>query len=83
VVVAVRPIAAGEALTFDYATANGSDFAEFECVCGAPGCRGKVTARDWMQPELQLRHRGHFSPYLAARIAALVATGAERRAFAY
>jgi hypothetical protein len=35
-----------------------------------------------MLPELQLRYRGAFSPYLAKRIAALVHIGAERRAFA-
>ena len=44
-------------------------------------CRGKVTGYDWMLPELQLRYRGYFSPYLAARIASLVSVGAERRAF--
>jgi hypothetical protein len=35
-----------------------------------------------MLPELQMRYRGTFSPYLAARISSLVSTGAERRAFA-
>jgi hypothetical protein len=35
-----------------------------------------------MLPELQLRYRGTFSPYLAKRIAALANVGAERRAFA-
>jgi len=82
VVVALRDIAAGEELTYDYATSDGSDYAEFECTCGSTLCRGKVTGRDWMLPELQLRYRGHFSPYLARRIAALVASGAGRRAFA-
>jgi hypothetical protein len=35
-----------------------------------------------MLPELQLRYRGSFSPYLAKRISGLVHVGAERRAFA-
>ena len=83
VVVALRDIEAGEHVTFDHAMANGSNFDEFECHCGAATCRGKVTADDWMLPELQLRYRGSFSPYLAARIAALVTVGAERRAFSY
>jgi hypothetical protein len=81
-VVAMRDIAPGEPLTYDYAMANGSDYDEFECACGAPSCRGRVTGDDWMRPELQLAYRGHFSPYLAQRIAALVSIGAERRAFA-
>jgi len=81
-VVAMRDIAAGERLSFDAAMCLGSDVNEFECGCGAPSCRHKVTGHDWMLPELQLAYRGWFSPYLAKRIAALVSTGAERRAFA-
>ena len=37
--------------------------------------------RDWMIPELQLRYRGTFSPYLAKRIAGLASVAATRRAF--
>jgi hypothetical protein len=83
VLVALRPIAVGEAITYDYATSDGCDYDEFECACGSTLCRGKVTGNDWMLPDLQLRYRGSFSPYLAARIAALASVGAERRAFSY
>jgi hypothetical protein len=83
VVVALRDIAAGEALTYDHGTHLGSEADAFGCHCGSAGCRGAVTGSDWMLPELQLRYRGHFSPYLAARIAALTHSGAERRAFSY
>ena len=82
VLIALRDIAAGEELCYDYATTDGSDYDEFECACGTASCRGKITGNDWMLPELQLRYRGSFSPYLAKRIAALVHVGAERRAFA-
>ena len=74
---------AGDVLSYDYATSDGCDYDEFECACGAVSCRGKITGYDWMLPELQIRYRGHFSPYLAARIASLAAIGAERRAFSY
>ena len=80
-VVAARQIAPGEELTFDYATCAGSDYDEFECQCGAADCRGKVTGHDWMLPEVQLRRRGSFSPYLARRIAALAEPIASRRVF--
>ena len=83
VVVALRDIGAGEAITYDYATSDGSDYDEFDCACGSALCRGKVTGHDWMLPELQVRYRGNFSPYLAARIASLASVGAERRAFSY
>jgi hypothetical protein len=82
VLVALRDIAPGERVTYDYAMSDGCDYDEFECQCGATACRGKVTGHDWMLPDLQLRYRGSFSPYLARRIAALVSVGAERRAFA-
>lgn len=83
VLVALRDIDAGEAITYDYATSDGSDYDEFECACQSALCRGKVTGHDWMLPELQLRYRGSFSPYIAVRIAALANVGAERRAFSY
>ena len=82
VLIAMRDIAVGEELGYDYATTDGSDYDEFECDCGTALCRGKVSGHDWMLPELQLRYRGTFSPYLAKRIAALGNVGAERRAFA-
>jgi hypothetical protein len=82
VLVAMRDIAVGEELTYDYATTDGSDYDEFECHCGSLLCRGKVSGHDWMLPELQLRYRGSFSPYLTKRIASLVNVGAERRTFA-
>ena len=83
IVVALRDIGVGEAITYDYATSDGCDYDEFECACGAVVCRGKVTGCDWMLPELQIRYRGYFSPYLTARITSLSALGAGRRAFSY
>lgn len=68
-VVAMRDIAPGEEITYDYATSDGSAYDEFACRCGAASCRGRVSGDDWRRPELQSRYRGWFSPYLAARIA--------------
>ena len=69
-VVALRDLEPGDELCFDYATCDSSDYDEFFCTCGAGSCRGTVTGRDWMLPELQERYAGWFSPYLARRIAA-------------
>ena len=63
-----RDLAAGEQLTYDYATSDSTPYDEFECECHAAACRGKVTGEDWMDPELQRRYAGHFSPYLQRRI---------------
>lgn len=66
---AMRDIRAGEELSFDYATGDDDDW-EMACRCGAVACRGRVTGRDWRDPELQRRYAGWFSDYLARRIAA-------------
>ena len=66
--VAMRPVAAGEEICFDYAMSDSNPYDEFSCGCGTPNCRGRVTADDWKRPELQARYRGYFSPYLQRRI---------------
>lgn len=66
--VAIRDIQAGEELTFDYAMSDGEPYDEFECHCGSSICRGKVTGNDWKRPELWVKYKGYFSPYLAKRI---------------
>jgi len=68
VLVALRDIAPGEEICFDYAMCDGCAYDEFECTCGAPNCRGRVTGQDWQKPELWVRYAGHFSPYLQKRI---------------
>lgn len=69
--IAMRDIQAGEEVCFDYAMSDSSDYDEFECGCGAPTCRKKVTGGDWKLPELQVRYKGYFSPYLQRRIDAM------------
>lgn len=71
VLVALRNIAVGEEVCFDYAMSDSTPYDEFDCGCGAVNCRGRVTANDWLNPELQRRYAGHFSPYLQRRIAQL------------
>lgn len=70
VLVAMADVAAGAELTTDYALFDGTVWPEpLRCACGATGCRGVVTGDDWRRPELQTRHEGWFSTYLADRIA--------------
>lgn len=67
VLVAMRDIAAGEELTHDWATTDDLDY-ELECRCGSPNCRGTITGRDWMKPELQEKYRGWFCWFLQRKI---------------
>ena len=71
--VARRKVAPGEELTVDYALfeANEHVIYGWECVCGLPYCRKRVTGRDWRLPELQGRYAEHFLPLIAKRIASL------------
>jgi uncharacterized protein len=62
--VAMRDIEPGEEVCFDYAMSDESDYDEFECHCGAPNCRQRVTGQDWKIPELHARYAGYFSPYI-------------------
>jgi len=64
--VALRDIAAGEEITWDYGTAiDEADFAGFPCACGAPECRGVVRSFRHLAPAVQQRLRPHLLPYLA------------------
>lgn len=67
-VVAMRDIAPGEEITYDYAMSDGSPYDEFDCACGSPACRKRVTGDDWRRPELWEKYDGYFSMYLRRRI---------------
>ena len=68
-IVAMRDIAPGEMLTFDYGTTDGSDYDEFDCACGAARCRSSVGGTDWRRLDVRARHGRAFSPYLLRRMA--------------
>jgi uncharacterized protein len=67
--VTMRPVTAGEELTLDYAMYATNTTQQFDCLCGTPSCRKKITNQDWQLPELQQRYRGYFSWYLERKIA--------------
>lgn len=70
---AMRDITVGEEITFDYCMSlsefTGSSFViEFDCSCGSPECRGRITQRDWRLKSLQEKYRGYFSLYIQEKI---------------
>ena len=67
VFVAMRDIAAGEELTHDWATTDDGDY-EMACNCGCAGCRGTVTGKDWLKPEVREKYRGWFCWFLQRNI---------------
>lgn len=63
--VALRDIAPGEEVTWDYSTAiDEQDFAGFPCCCGAPLCRGQVLSFRYLPAVVQQRIRPWLLPYL-------------------
>ena len=65
--VALCEIAAGEELTYDWATTDDAVYA-IECRCGSAACRRIITGQDWRQKDLQQKYRGLFSWYLEQKI---------------
>jgi len=66
-----RNIQLGEELTTDYSIweADEDFVADWNCTCGGVLCRGRITGRDWMLPELKLRYDNHFALMISKRIA--------------
>jgi uncharacterized protein len=67
-VIAMRDIAPGEEVTFDYAMTDASDYDEFRCECNTPACRKRITGSDWRNPELWKKYDGYFATYIQQRI---------------
>jgi hypothetical protein len=63
--IARRPIAAGEEITFDYATRNYIiEYFPPRCLCGADGCRGTVTGWRDLPDERKAAYGDLVAPYL-------------------
>lgn len=71
--VAMRDIDINEELTMDYATLDDEEDENYNliCTCGEKNCRGIITGKDWMRPDLQRRYRGYFATYLKEKIDSL------------
>ena len=71
--VAMRDIASGEEITFDYATVV-SEWVGMEplnCNCQSISCRKTIRASDWQSKELQEKYRDYFAFYIQKKIDAL------------
>ncbi len=73
VFVAMRPIAAGEELTLDYATIE-RPAGPMPCRCGTGSCRRLIASQDWRRPELQRKYGHFFAWYLLEKIRLALST---------
>lgn len=63
-IVAMRPIAPGEELAYDYEMIEDSDWWRMECKCGASSCRKVIGAYRNLPAALRARYRGFVSEWL-------------------
>lgn len=54
--VAIRPIAVGEEIRFDYSTTMAEDFWTMACRCDDPACRGVVRDFKYLPHDVQARY---------------------------
>lgn len=66
--IAMRDIAAGEAITFDYAICMADVGWRMACECGEANCRKQVTGDDWMIAELQHKYVGYWMSFIQEKI---------------
>jgi hypothetical protein len=63
-----RTVVPGQELTIDYAMFTATSTWLLPCRCGSRLCRGVVTGNDWRRSDLQVRFRGHFTPFITQLI---------------
>lgn len=68
VFVALRNIAPGEEITYDYALTDDDPDNYFRCRCGSPSCRKIIRGSDWKKTELQKKYRGYFAWHIQRKI---------------
>lgn len=66
--VALRPLVAGEELSFNYLSSEWDMAAPFACNCGAPGCLGQIRGFSHLTPAQQDALDPWISPYLRRRL---------------
>jgi uncharacterized protein len=71
-VVARRDIKKGEEVTVDCATWDCDTENLYTddglCKCASKTCRKVLSPNDWQRKDLQVRYKGHFSPYIQKKI---------------
>ena len=67
-VISLSEIAIGEELTFDYGMTDSSEYDQFDCACSKSNCRGKITGKDWQNPEIQKKYNNYFSSFISKLI---------------
>lgn len=76
--VALRPIACGEQITFDYTTTEAEMAEPFDCLCGSPRCVGRVRGFLHLPQREQFARRTHLAPHILRILESIEKSGLER-----
>jgi uncharacterized protein len=68
VLYALRDIAAGEEIVFDYATSIGETGWTLDCTCGSPNCRNVIRSWGELPPDYRERFRPMALAYLRDQV---------------
>lgn len=66
-IVAMRPIAPGEEITWDYEMTEKSDWFRMKCRCGSPLCRGRIGHYRNMPRHVRRKYRGFISGWIVGK----------------
>lgn len=62
--VAIRPVAEGEELSYDYALVESNPGFFMRCTCGSKNCRQVITGNDWKDEHFRLHNLEFMHPHL-------------------
>ncbi len=66
--VTLRPVRAGEALTFNYVTTEWDMSSPFDCVCGSEKCLGRIAGFRYLAYEQRTAIQHLCSPYINTKL---------------
>lgn len=75
---ALRAIAAGDEITFDYTTTEAEMAEPFDCVCASPRCVGRVQGFLHLPQREQFARRTHLAPHILRLLESIEKSGLER-----
>ncbi|HFD80769.1 MAG TPA: SET domain-containing protein-lysine N-methyltransferase [Gammaproteobacteria bacterium] len=65
---AIRDIAPGQEITYDYSTSDITLGYHMECLCGSASCRGIFSNKDYLDPEYRKTHADRFAAHVQEAI---------------
>jgi len=66
--VAIKDVARGEELAYDYGLVHTKPSFKLTCKCGVANCRKRITGNDWKDPDFQRKNHEYMTPEIREMI---------------